>query len=97
MQPAFAIPPLTEQDAQRLVGQRCSVPTVVATVPPQRWWVTITAVRWITETLTLCNVTADHHRFGRERWVFLKDCRWRNHIDDPLLQAIVKARGEAKK
>ena len=39
-------------------------------------------------------VAADHHKFGKPRWVQLNQCRWRGHIDDPFVASIVKARGE---
>jgi hypothetical protein len=94
MQPIFAIPPLTEEGVQKLVGQRCKVP--VLSNPRKNWWVEIKEVRWTPAAKVICRVVADHHRFGRERWVILGDCRWRNHIDDPLLQAVAKARGERK-
>ena len=92
MQPTFAIPPLTEEGVQKLVGQRCTVP--VMSNKAKKWWVTIKAVQISPSGQVYCRVVADHHKFGRERWVFLAECRWRNHIDDPLLQAISKARGE---
>lgn len=91
-QPAIAIPPYRQELIGNLVGARCQVPQL--SNPKKFWWVTITEVKFVNDHQVVCCIEADHHKFGHERWVALKDCRWQNHIDDPFVASIVKARGE---
>lgn len=94
MQPAIAIPPYTEEGVQKLKGSRVRVPVLAN--PDKGWWVEITEVRFVNPRAVAVKVHGSLAKFGNPRWVSLGDCRWRNHIDDPLLQQIAKARGERK-
>lgn len=93
-QPYHAIPPLTEEGVQKLVGKKCAVQRL--SNKSKLWWVSITAVRFFDAKEAVLTI-AGHRSFGRSRQVRLSKVRWRNHIDDTLVLAIVKARGERSK
>jgi hypothetical protein len=95
MQPAASIPPLTKEGVQKLVGSRCSVPMM--SNPKKRWWVEIKEVKFINQNSAAVSVCANHLKFGNTRWIELRECRWRNHVEDPLVLQIAKARAERTK
>jgi hypothetical protein len=90
MQPPCAIPPYHEESLKKLIGLRCSVPRL--TRPNKVWWVTIEEVQYISPNAAAVWVEG-HRMFGKGRWVSLADCGWNGrNWDDPLIQAITKAR-----
>lgn len=93
MQPHFSIPPLTEEGVQKLVGQRCAVQQKNNSA--KVWWVTIVSATFINGRDAIVEVSG-HRKFGSRRAVALSYVCWPNHIHDPFIASIAKARGERR-
>jgi hypothetical protein len=93
MQLIAAIEPYDPELVKSLVGSRCAVSRL--TNKTKVWWVTIQEVKFCTERSVAVKV-AGHSQFGHARWVSIGDCRWKNHIDDYLLQQAARVKGLSK-
>jgi len=90
MQPAYAIPPYTP-NVEKLVGMRCAVPR--QSNPNHVWWGTILECRFISPNTALVKVSGNMNS-GKDKWHELKFCRFRKHVDDPLLIAMKRAQAK---
>ncbi len=93
MQPAYAIPPLTEAGVQKLIGVRCSFAR--KTNKAKVWWGKIEKVQFVNSTSCAVWIGA-HGSAGHCRWHDLAHVRFTNHVDDPLKIAIHRAQLEAR-
>lgn len=83
MIPPGAIPPLTDEGLQTLVGMKCMAPHLRALL--KYWRVEIRGIRYVTEHDAIVRVHGGHS-FGKPRDVALSLIRWGGkQVTEPLI------------
>ncbi len=98
MQPAYAIPPLTEEGVKKLIGLWAGFPVLNkrSTTRGSYWWGNITHVRFVNEQEAMVWIITSHKRSGNSRWTRLSEVKFSGHIYEPLKISIHRAQLAAK-
>jgi len=94
MQPGIAIPPYDREAVSHLVGLTCRVP-LQSGRNGKGWWVDILEVLFVSPNQVAIRCKGCRAS-GKAKWYNLADVRWKAQMDDPLAQALHRARTLAR-
>jgi len=99
MQPAYSIPPFTEDGLNKLVGIKAAWAIKAPRNPSRRsfWWGEITDVRFVNPHSAAVFIQPNTARAGHAKWHDLKHVRFHGHVDEPIKISIHRAQLEYKR